>query len=85
MHWLLQLNGKNVPEKRRLYVINYQVELAAIKTELPRRKSIQEDVETKDLLIGRLRHDVIQLQQHLSEAMRRMRNGSSDDNIDRFI
>lgn len=54
-----------------------------MKTDLPRRKSIQENDEAKDILIGKLRHDVIQLQQHLSEAMRRMRSGLNDDAVDR--
>lgn len=60
-----------------------------LRTELPRRQSVEADYQAKDLLISKLRHDgfvrlilVIQLQSHLSDAMRRMRSGDNEQQVD---
>lgn len=48
-------------------------------------KSLQKEEEEKGVLVGQLRHDVIQLQTHLSEAMRLIRKGSADESVDRKL
>lgn len=45
------------------------------------RSLLTEQTET----IGRLRHDVARLQNHLSEAMKRLKDGSDTDGVDRHL
>jgi hypothetical protein len=43
-------------------------------------EQLQKDLADRNTLIGKLRHDVIQYQTHLSEAMKRM---NTEDGVDR--
>ncbi|KAI8893823.1 hypothetical protein BC833DRAFT_607069 [Globomyces pollinis-pini] len=47
------------------------------------KTNIEIELKEKNEIIGQLRHDVIQLQSHLSEAMRRMRSTTSEDSVDK--
>ncbi len=47
-------------------------------------KPLRKELAEKTALIGQLRHDIVQLQSHLSEAMRYMKQGSSEDTVDRY-
>lgn len=48
-------------------------------------KPLKKELAEKTALIGQLRHDIVQLQSHLSEAMRYMKQGSSEDSVDRYV
>jgi capsule polysaccharide export protein KpsE/RkpR len=61
-----------------------EAELGSVRKDSPRRMSLEKDYEAKEILIGKLRHDVIKLQAHLSEAMKKMRSSSGDENVDRY-
>lgn len=47
--------------------------------------NFEAELQAKNVLIGKLRHDLLQLQSHLSEAMKRMRSGNVDDSVDRKL
>ncbi|KNC96359.1 uncharacterized protein SPPG_08259 [Spizellomyces punctatus DAOM BR117] len=60
--------------------------LEKIGMDAPSLQRIQAELQEKNVVIGKLRHDVIQLQAHLSEAMRRMRDAAaSEENVDRRL
>jgi hypothetical protein len=45
---------------------------------------LEKELNEKTLQVGQLRHDIVQLQSHLNEAMRIMKQGSSEDSVDRY-
>ena len=47
-------------------------------------KSLEKELQEKSALIGQLRHDIVQLQSHLNEAMKYMKQGSNEDTVDRY-
>ncbi|TPX56750.1 hypothetical protein SpCBS45565_g08350 [Spizellomyces sp. 'palustris'] len=60
--------------------------LEKIGLDAPSLQRIQAELQEKNVVIGKLRHDVIQLQAHLSEAMRRMRDAAaSEENVNRRL
>ncbi|KDN50801.1 hypothetical protein K437DRAFT_254968 [Tilletiaria anomala UBC 951] len=46
---------------------------------------LEKDVKEKHLLIGKLRHEAVILNEHLTEALRRLRNEGSDATVDRRL
>ncbi|KAJ3358090.1 hypothetical protein HDU91_005321 [Kappamyces sp. JEL0680] len=46
---------------------------------------LEKELAEKTALIGQLRHDIVQLQSHLSEAMRYMKQGTAEDGVDRKL
>ena len=46
---------------------------------------LQSEIQDKNGLIGKLKHDVLQLQSHLSEAMKRLKSGSDDEFVDKKL
>ncbi|KAI9101908.1 hypothetical protein DFS34DRAFT_684005 [Phlyctochytrium arcticum] len=60
--------------------------LEGVERDTPSAKRLQADLQERNVVIGKLRHDVVQLQTHLAEAMRRMRDAAaSDENVDRRL
>ncbi|KAJ3283964.1 hypothetical protein HK104_010146 [Borealophlyctis nickersoniae] len=52
----------------------------------PQVQLLQQELQEKNVIIGKLRRDVIQVQNHLAEAMRRIRDAAgSDENVDRRL
>ncbi|KAG2227147.1 hypothetical protein INT45_003877 [Circinella minor] len=45
----------------------------------------EQEIKEKNLLIGKLRHEAIILNEHLIEAMRRLKEESNDSNVDRQL
>ncbi|CAO3681002.1 unnamed protein product [Rhizopus stolonifer] len=45
----------------------------------------EKEVKEKNLLIGKLRHEAIILNEHLVEAMRKLKEETSEDNVDRQL
>ncbi|SPC64296.1 related to RUD3 - suppressor of uso1-1 transport defect [Ustilago sp. UG-2017b] len=48
-------------------------------------EKIAGQVKEKNLLIGKLRHEAVILNEHLTEALRRLRNDQSDSNVDKRL
>lgn len=43
----------------------------------------EQEIKEKNLLIGKLRHEAIILNEHLVEAMRKLKEETSENNVDR--
>ena len=48
-------------------------------------ESLASQVKEKNLLIGKLRHEAVILNEHLTEALRRLRNDQSEANVDKRL
>ncbi|CAG8478830.1 2505_t:CDS:2 [Paraglomus occultum] len=65
--------------------IRAENELSQVKDEINRVQQYEKDIKEKNLLIGKLRHEAVILNEHLTEALRRMREESSENNVDRRL
>ncbi|KAL4930029.1 putative Golgi matrix protein [Aspergillus undulatus] len=59
--------------------------LQSIETELERVRPFEKEVREKNLLIGKLRHEAVTLNDHLTKALRFLKKGKPEDNVDRHI
>lgn len=59
--------------------------LEATQKELERASPFEKEVKEKNLLIGKLRHEAVTLNDHLTKALRILRKGKPEDNVDRQI
>ncbi|KAJ5936977.1 hypothetical protein N7466_003427 [Penicillium verhagenii] len=53
--------------------------------ELDRVRPFEKEVKEKNLLIGKLRHEAVTLNDHLTKALRFLKKGKPEDNVDRYI
>ena len=60
-------------------------ELESVKAELARALPFEKEVKEKNLLIGKLRHEAVILNDHLTKALRFLKRGKPEDNVDRQI
>ncbi|EXJ85228.1 hypothetical protein A1O3_05903 [Capronia epimyces CBS 606.96] len=60
-------------------------ELEQTKKELDRALPFEKEVKEKNLLIGKLRHEAVILNDHLTKALRFLKRGKPEDNVDRQI
>ncbi|CAG8585887.1 1870_t:CDS:2 [Acaulospora morrowiae] len=60
-------------------------QLTQIKEEVGRTTQYEKEIKEKNILIGKLRHEAVILNEHLTEALRRMREESSENNVDRRL
>lgn len=51
--------------------------------ELDRVRPFEKEVKEKNLLIGKLRHEAVTLNDHLTKALRFLKKGRPEDNVDR--
>lgn len=51
--------------------------------ELERALPFEKEVKEKNLLIGKLRHEAVILNDHLTKALRYLKKGKPEDNIDK--
>lgn len=58
---------------------------AATQKELERALPFEREVKEKNLLIGKLRHEAVTLNEHLTKALRILKKGRPEDNVDRQI
>jgi len=56
----------------------------SLQTELDRLAPFEKEVKEKNLLIGKLRHEAIVLNDHLTKALRFLKKAKPEDNIDRY-
>ncbi|KAL4785071.1 hypothetical protein BJX76DRAFT_190525 [Aspergillus varians] len=59
--------------------------LQDIQQELERVRPFEKEVREKNLLIGKLRHEAVTLNDHLTKALRFLKKGKPEDNVDRHI
>ncbi|KAF8137419.1 hypothetical protein EV363DRAFT_1394964 [Boletus edulis] len=69
--------------KRR--ALDAELQLEENKSNASRTSELEQDVKEKNLLIGKLRHEAVIMNEHLIEALRRLRKSSSDTNVDRRL
>jgi chromosome segregation ATPase len=60
-------------------------ELEIVKKELERALPFEKEVKEKNLLIGKLRHEAVTLNEHLTKALRFLKKGKPEDNVDRYV
>ena len=60
-----------------------ETELDERKHELERALPFEKEVKEKNLLIGKLRHEAVILNDHLTKALRFLKKGKPEDNVDR--
>jgi hypothetical protein len=59
--------------------------LESMQKELERALPFEREVKEKNLLIGKLRHEAVTLNEHLTKALRILKKGRPEDNVDRQI
>lgn len=59
--------------------------LETTQKELERASPFEKEVKEKNLLIGKLRHEAVTLNEHLTKALRILKKGRPEDNVDRQI
>ncbi|CBF87581.1 putative Golgi matrix protein [Aspergillus nidulans FGSC A4] len=59
--------------------------LQDLQQELERVRPFEKEVREKNLLIGKLRHEAVTLNDHLTKALRFLKKGKPEDNVDRHI
>ncbi|KAG9313479.1 hypothetical protein JVU11DRAFT_5804 [Chiua virens] len=69
--------------KRR--ALDAELQLEENKSNASRTSELEQEVKEKNLLIGKLRHEAVIMNEHLIEALRRLRKSSSDTNVDRRL
>lgn len=57
--------------------------LESAQKELERASPFEKEVKEKNLLIGKLRHEAVILNDHLTKALRFLKKGKPEDNIDK--
>ena len=62
-----------------------QQTLESTQKELQRASPFEREVKEKNLLIGKLRHEAVTLNEHLTKALRILKKGRPEDNVDRQI
>ncbi|KAJ6036058.1 hypothetical protein N7540_000337 [Penicillium herquei] len=53
--------------------------------EIERVRPFEKEVKEKNLLIGKLRHEAVTLNDHLTKALRFLKKGKAEDNVDRWV
>ncbi|KAJ5880561.1 uncharacterized protein N7473_011614 [Penicillium subrubescens] len=64
---------------------NADKNLLTAQEELERMRPFEKEVKEKNLLIGKLRHEAVTLNDHLTKALRFLKKGKPEDNVDRQI
>lgn len=58
--------------------------LETTQNELQRALPFEKEVKEKNLLIGKLRHEAVILNDHLTKALRYLKKGKPEENIDKY-
>ncbi|KAG5634220.1 hypothetical protein H0H81_002828 [Sphagnurus paluster] len=65
--------------------LNAELQLEESRTNVSRTQELEKEVKEKNLLIGKLRHEAVIINEHLMEALRRLRRNASETNVDRRL
>ena len=82
-HKIQTLN--EVLKERDALVQSLESELEQRTKNIEQQEQHQQDLAQKNEIIGNLRHELAQLQSHLSEAIKMMRKGGGEDSVDRNL
>jgi len=66
-------------------VISSKAALEASQKELDRALPFEKEVKEKNLLIGKLRHQAVILNDHLTKALRFLKQRKPEDMVDRYV
>ncbi|KAI0641545.1 hypothetical protein C8Q79DRAFT_991437 [Trametes meyenii] len=80
---LLQVTQSLAEFKSR--ALNAELQLEESSTNNTRVQELEKEVKEKSILIGKLRHEAVIMNEHLMEALRRLRRSSTDTNVDRRL
>lgn len=80
---LIQVTQSLAEYKHR--ALTAELALDETRTNTTRTQELEKEVKEKTLLIGKLRHEAVIINEHLMEALRRLRRSSSDNNVDRRL
>ncbi|KAJ7741451.1 hypothetical protein DFH07DRAFT_751141 [Mycena maculata] len=80
---LIQVTQSLAEYKHRALTAELQLEES--QTNTSRTQELEKEVKEKSLLIEKLRHEAIIINEHLMEALRRLRRNSTDTNVDRRL
>lgn len=62
-----------------------RMEVQNLNHDIKKLRSHEQDAKEKNLLIGKLRHEAVILNEHLTKALRLLKRGSSNDTVDRQL
>ena len=65
--------------------LNAELQLEESSTNNTRVAELEKEVKEKNLLIGKLRHEAIVLNDHLTKALRYLKKTKPEDSIDRSV
>lgn len=80
---LIEVTQSLAEFKHRALQAELQLEESTVNNS--RTLQLEKEIKEKNLLIGKLRHEGVILNEHLIEALRRLRRNSSDTNVDRRL
>ncbi|WRT65903.1 uncharacterized protein IL334_002854 [Kwoniella shivajii] len=69
----------------KLRCANAETKLSEVSSSAGKVGQLERELREKNNLIGKLRHDAVVNNEHLTEALRRLRKNSSDNNVDRRL
>lgn len=61
-----------------------ETQLLTVHQDLERVLPFEREVKEKNLLIGKLRHEAVTLNDHLRKALRMLKRDNADDKIDKY-
>ncbi|KAI0262540.1 hypothetical protein BC834DRAFT_890646 [Gloeopeniophorella convolvens] len=62
-----------------------ELQLEETSTNSTKTQALEQEVKEKTLLIGKLRHEAVIINEHLMEALRRLRRGAANTSVDRRL
>lgn len=61
-----------------------EARLSSAQQDLERVLPFEKEVKEKNLLVGKLRHEAVTLNDHLRKALRMLKRDNADDKIDKY-
>lgn len=61
-----------------------EARLSSVQQDLERVLPFEKEVKEKNLLVGKLRHEAVTLNDHLRKALRMLKRDNADDKIDKY-
>ncbi|RPB25775.1 putative Golgi matrix protein [Terfezia boudieri ATCC MYA-4762] len=72
-------------QKMEQRAIEAEAQLLKSQDDLERFQQFEKEVKEKNLLIGKLRHEAVTLNDHLTKALRMLKKGNASDNVDKQL
>ncbi|TYJ57564.1 hypothetical protein B9479_001646 [Cryptococcus floricola] len=69
----------------KLRAANAETQLSEVSSDAKKVAALERDIKEKNQAIAKLRHDAVINNEHLTEALRRLRKNQSDNNVDRRL